>query len=103
MQMVDGLVGIRAVVHHAAVSALGYTLTRRDARGGQGHLSQDTVMLRISQREVGDVLPRDHQDVNRGRRIDVAKGHDILILVDNVGGNLAHNNAAKETIDHVSV
>ncbi len=32
---------------------------------------------------------RDHQDVRRCLRVDVAKGEDAIILVDDVGRNLA--------------
>lgn len=35
--------------------------------------------------EAGDLLARNDDDVDRGLGVDVAEGHDVLILVHDVG------------------
>ena len=70
--MIDGLPAVAAGIEDHPVAGIGNTFGLRHLVGLRGDLSQQTGVT--SQRsQVGVVLLRDHQHVNRRLRINVAK------------------------------
>ncbi len=45
-----------------------------------------------------DMLARDDERVDGRVRIDVAEGDRLLVLVNNIGGNLARDDATEDAI-----
>ncbi|MNY53708.1 hypothetical protein D3C86_1894880 [compost metagenome] len=52
-------------------------------------------------RDRGDVLLRDHEDVDRRLGVDVAEGDGVIVLVDDLRRDLAGDDLAEETIGHL--
>lgn len=50
--------------------------------------------------EGGYVLARNNQEMDRGLGVDIPKGHNRVVLIDDVSFNIAFDDAAKKTVAH---
>jgi hypothetical protein len=93
--MEDRLPGARARVEHEAEIALG-------VRGGHRVRQRDQLgqEIGIARRELDDVAVllglRDHQEVHRSLRSDVADREGVVRLGDDLGGDLAFQDARED-------
>lgn len=51
--------------------------------------------------EAGHMVDRDDQEMDRGLGIDIVKRHHLIITMDDLGGDGALDNFAKEAIIHI--
>ena len=56
----------------------------------------DQALFVVGAGDVHDRLPRHDQDVHGGLRVDVAEGDAVVVLVDDVGGNLSRDDLFEE-------
>src|SRR6202162_403648 len=101
VKMKDGLARARAHVKHGAATAGDVALLRQ--LGGnklQPPQQRGVGGLRIGER--GNVLARANQDVHRGLRLNVFERENLVVLMDQLRGNLLRADTAKNTIAHSS-
>jgi hypothetical protein len=96
--MKDGLACACACVDDCAIAALGESLLVGDARGDAQEMAEQSFIPLRSFVQRFDVIVRDDEHMHGRLRIDVAQGDASLVLVNNVGSNLARNNLAKKAI-----
>src|ERR1700722_7921831 len=94
------LAAVGAGVEHDPVPAVGHSLRDRDPVGLGRHLGQQAPGGRRHGGQVGVVLTRDDQDMDRGLRVDIAERYSALALHDFLRRDLTGNDAAKETLRH---
>ena len=70
--------------------------------GDAGQLAHQRVVLGGEVVERRDVAPRHDQHVDRGLGVDVVEGHHVLVLVDELGGDLLAADLAEEAVRHAS-
>ena len=63
-------------------------------------MSKQRRIIGLSLHKGGNVLARDHQQVNGRLGMDVFKGDGAVILMDDSGGNFSIQYPAKEAIFH---
>ena len=96
--MKDGLTYACARVDNCAIAALGEPLLVGNARGDPQEMAERSFVSLRSFVEGFHVIARENEHMHGRLRIDVAKGDRALILVDNVCGNLARDDSAKEAL-----
>jgi hypothetical protein len=96
VQVLDGLASVRIGVDHDAVTRLGKSVIPGDPGGEQHQASELNGVVSIVER--GDVSPRDHNEVRRRLRIDVAERDRVIGKSDDVRGYLAVHNSAEEAL-----
>ena len=85
MEMIDGLASVLALVDHKTIT-VGETKDLTDLLGG---VEDVHVIAGIGQGgETCGLFASGDDDVGRGLRADVAEGHDMVVLVDDRGGDL---------------
>lgn len=98
MQVVHGLAAVVTRVGDAAEAGLVDTRLLGDnlhcVRDGGKRLGGNVV------RDVLVVLLGNHEHVGGRQRVDVREGNNEVILVEEVGANLAVSNLAEETVLH---
>jgi len=86
MQVKNGLSGICALVDDHAVSPGEAELLRNHLR----RVKQIFVISLIRKlREARNLLARNDQNMHRSLRLDIPKGHHVVVLIHNVSRNLA--------------
>lgn len=95
MQMKDGLARARIAVDHRPVAALCNAFLRRNFSRNLKQSAKQLGILRLRIVQGWDGLARDHQDMHRRLRIDIAKGDDLRILINDVGGDVAGQDPAE--------
>ena len=96
MDVVHRLASVGARVHDQPKPAPGHPLSLGQHRGGENHLADQRRVLRAQVHQRRDVLVGDDQDVNGSLGIDVSKGGDPIVLVDDVGLDLARRDLAED-------
>src|SRR6476660_1237895 len=99
MDVEDRLSRTGARVHDGAIAG-GDPLRSGNLRGGEHEPAHHRGIRRLVERS--DVLLRDHEDVRRRLRIDVAEGDRVLVLADDLRRDLpAHDAAEQAGVGHV--
>jgi len=96
MNVKNGLTRIGIGVHDDAIATLGDTLGLRQLRRHQMHSPDDLGRSNVIERV--DVLPRNHQNVNRRLWIDVAERNAVFVLAHDRRGNLFLDDATEEAV-----
>jgi len=91
---------IRTVVDYEAVSAFLDTFLARDLSRGEQQLAEQGCIVRANLADSGDRFARDDEDMDRGLRVDVAYGENVIVLADHLRGDLSRGNALEKC--HVS-
>src|SRR5690242_6018652 len=97
--MRDFLMGGGTGIRKNAITAFGNSPLTRDMPQRADHGGD--LLLRSLRRKVvqGDVFPFwDHEDMRRGSRGDVAKGEDVLNLIDLIARDLAPQDAGEDVV-----
>jgi hypothetical protein len=101
--MRHGLAGIRAVVDYKAIAFFLEAKLLGDLRGFQQQMPQHLVIFRFGFGDAGDWLSRDDQDMRWRAWFNVAKGKDLVILVNNLRWNFPIPDAFEECLRHAGV
>ena len=89
MDVKYGLAAVASAVHNGAVAVCGEAFGASDVARGEIEPADQLGMGVVEVVDGGDVLARDHQAVKRGLRVEVAEGDYVVVLVQQVGGDLA--------------
>jgi hypothetical protein len=100
VQVLHCLLGIYPCVEHGAETRPSNTFEFRHSGYRSQHQTKFRHLVIACRGKPGDVLSWYHQHVDRRLRLYIAKRHDMFILHDDVGWNLAKSNTAEETIGH---
>src|SRR5213592_3017036 len=100
VDVVDDLPALRAAVHSEPVAALGEARRFAQRLRGEEAAAQHLGVGHLHRHDRRDVAPRNDQEVHRRLRIDVAERDDRVVLVLDVRGALACDDAAKNAVRH---
>jgi hypothetical protein len=94
VEVVDALSSVRALVDDEPI-AVRQTQPLGDGLRGVQDVSVVTVVREIG--EPRDLLAGDDEHVDGGLRVNVAKGDDVLVLVNDVGRDLPLNDPCEQS------
>jgi hypothetical protein len=94
------LPGTRVAVEDGPVAALRVTVFFRDRCGETRHLSDERIVFGGQIVERRDMPSRNYQYVHRRLRVDVAEGHQPIVLMDERAGDFTCDDSAEKTIGH---
>ena len=80
VHVMDRLAGLFTGVEDDAEAVLVETHDLGDFLDGEEHLAGDIGIVRRQGRDALDMLLRDDQDVDRGDRVDVLEGEEIIVF-----------------------
>ena len=92
----NAFAGMGAVVDHQAVAGLVETLFFGDVTGGEEEATEELAVALAGFADARDDALRDDEDVDRGLRVDVADGEYLLVVANDIGGDLPGRDAFKE-------
>jgi hypothetical protein len=101
VQVEDHLASASIHIDKESVAGLGYTHVLGNLLGHSGQMVYNLVVF-VHVVESGNVLPRDNEYVNRGRRPGIPKCHCQSIFVHFSSRQFPLNNFAKDAIAHRS-
>lgn len=99
--MVNGLAALGAGVDRAAVSSGGDAFLLGELGGDQEQVAQELFVPGFGGLQSLQVLLGDDQDMGGGLGVDVSEGQALLILEDDIGGDLPADDLAKNGLGHV--
>ena len=85
MQVRHGLAGIRAVVQHKPEAGLPKAKRAGHLCRLEQQMAEECLVIRPGLVNARDRFARDNQNMRRGSGRDVAKRHNLLVLIHNVG------------------
>src|SRR5690606_9249328 len=97
-----GLAAVLVAVHDDAVTVFGEALLLRVARRGGGQPADHDRIVLADIVERGEVGLRHEQHVHRRLRRDVTERDQVLVLVDDVGRDLAADDPVEDGLAHVA-
>lgn len=97
--MVYGLPTILAIVNYDAIA-----VTQSGVGGNLAHhaeqVTEESVVFAMGVGEAGNGFFGDDQNVSGGLGADVVEGEAEIIFVDDISGNFAADNFAKNSVAH---
>jgi len=99
--VVYGLPAVRADVDDDAEAAVGQAKSPGDVGRRLEELAEQQRVIRGRVKEIGEGPLGDDQDVGGCLWRHVAEGQNVVILVDDIGGDLAPDDLAEEGICHL--
>jgi hypothetical protein len=99
----DGLPAVLTGVEDDPVAAVLDALGRGDLTGGADKLVKQAAARRGERPHVGEVIPRDHQDMRWRLRADVAEGDDPLSVQHYRRRDLSGSDPAEQAIWHSTI
>ncbi|HEY1308954.1 MAG TPA: hypothetical protein VGF24_35675 [Vicinamibacterales bacterium] len=87
-------------VEHCPVPTLVVAVLPGERRGGAVHGTDERVVTRGEIIERGDVFARDDQRVQRGLRVDVGDGDELIVLMQEFARDLTRDDFAEQTVVH---
>lgn len=103
VEVAHALLRVRPGINHDAVTPLRQSFRFGDACRNLEEPSQNCGIDSSCGVKTRHVLPRYDQDMNRRLRLYVSKGDGLIVLGNDVRGQFATPNSAKETVGHISV
>ena len=100
MQVRHGLAGIRAVVEHEAKTILLEAKLLRDRGGFEHQMAEHLVILRRRFGDARDGFLRNQQNVRRRLWVDVAKGDDEVVFINDLRRDFARDDFFKQGLVH---
>ena len=98
MEMKDHLTTSSFDIKQQLVTWSRNSLLSSDFPGFQDHLQKDVLVRLRDVVETPDMFLRNHQQVNRGTRIDIFKHHEKFISVEEFSGLFASDDFTEETL-----
>jgi len=100
MEMGNCFPPIGSVIDYQAVTRFIELELTADALRGEEELAENRAVLGRNRSVPGMVLFRDNQDMNGGLGGGIAEGNGMIILIDDVSGHLAINDALEYRLGH---
>jgi len=99
VEVVDTLGALLAVVDDNPEAVRGDSLSLGHLLGDEEEVAEEClVLLWVGLGELGNGFPGDDQDVNWRLRVDVVEGDTVVILVNDLGGDLLPEDLAKNGV-----
>ena len=102
MQMGHRLSGIRAVVEHEAKATLSQALLPCDFCRLQQDMAQYGFVFFGGSADAGYWFARNDEDMHRRARLYVAKGNDVLVLINHLRRNLPIGDLLEQRLAHAA-
>ena len=100
MDVIDALPCSRSAVENHAKAVLRDPLILRQPGSRIKNIPHKPLIPLLQIEERRDVFTRDDQDMDRRLGVDVPKGHNGLVLVDDIPFDIAFDDAAEKTTVH---
>ena len=100
MQMRDGFPPVGTIIDDQPITGFFELELAADALRRGEELAENGMILRGHGRVAGMVVFGNQENMNRGLRGDVPEGQDVFVLVDDVSGHLAINDALENRLGH---
>ena len=97
VNMVNLLSSVAVAVKDCPVSALGNAFFFGKVARNQKHMADEGCVFVTDVVHGGDGFAWHDQNVSRCYRVDVAKGHNVIVFMDEVAGYFARNNFFKKS------
>jgi hypothetical protein len=98
VEMGYGVRGVLPHVEHKPVAALGHPFGFGHPAGGHEHSRERFGVTGLEDAGVVDVPTGHDEHMHRGLGVEVTKGHGELGAVHDVGGDVAGDDSAEETV-----
>ena len=98
VEVIDRLPPVGTGVDDQAVARCGEALLFGDLAGFEQQVAEQGAVLGSGVLHAGDDFLGDDEDVRRGLGLDVAESQTIVVLIDDVGGNFAADDFAKNSL-----
>ena len=100
MKVGDGFSTIGAIIDDEAIAGFFELALAGNALGGDEEMSEEGMILGGNGAVAGVMFFRDEKDVNGGLGGEITEGEDVIILVKNIGRNLAVDDAFEDGFGH---
>ena len=100
MKVGDGFSTIGAIIDDEAIAGFVELALAGNALGGDEEMSEEGMILGRNGAVAGVMFFRDEKDVNGGLGGEITEGEDVIILVKNIGRNLAVDDAFEDGFGH---
>lgn len=97
MQVRDAFPAISAVVDHEPVAGFGDAEFFRNGSGGEQKVAERGLVGGRGFADAGDKFLRDDEHMHRCLRVDIVDGDAEVVLVRELGGNLAVDDFLEES------
>lgn len=96
MEVRDHLAAIGAGIDDQAIASLAEALLLGQGGSAKEEPAQQSCLLPAGLGNAGDMLPGDDQNMGRRPRMNVPKGNNIRVLIDDVARSLAAGDLAED-------
>ena len=100
MKVGDGFSTIGAIIDDEAIAGFFELALAGNALGGDEEMSEEGMILGGNGAVAGVMFFRDEKDVDGGLGGEITEGEDVIILVKNIGRNLAVDDALEDGFGH---
>lgn len=100
MKVGDGFSTIGAIIDDEAIACFFELALAGNALGGDEEMSEEGMILGGNGAVAGVMFFRDEKDVDGGLGGEITEGEDVIILVKNIGRNLAVDDAFEDGFGH---
>ena len=100
MKVGDGFSTIGAIIDDEAIAGFFELALAGNALGGDEEMSEEGMILGRNGAVAGVMFFRDEKDVDGGLGGEITEGEDVIILVKNIGRNLAVDDAFEDGFGH---
>ena len=100
MKVGDGFSTIGAIIDDEAIAGFFELALAGNALGGDEEMSEEGMILGRNGAVAGVMFFRDEKNVNGGLGGEITEGEDVIILVKNIGRNLAVDDAFEDGFGH---
>ena len=100
MKVGDGFSTIGAIIDDEAIAGFFELALAGNALGGDEEMSEEGMILGRNGAVAGVMFFRDEKNVNGGLGGKITEGEDVIILVKNIGRNLAVDDAFEDGFGH---
>ena len=100
MKVGDGFSTIGAIIDDEAIAGFFELALAGNALGGDEEMSEEGMILGGNGAVAGVMFFRNEKDVNGGLGGEITEGEDVIILVKNIGRNLAVDDAFEDGFGH---
>ena len=100
MQMGHGFPPVRSIVDDQPITGFFELELATDTLGGGEKMAENGMILRRHGRVAGMVFFGNQKNMNGCLRADVPEGEDVLVLVHDIGGHLAIDDALENRLGH---
>ena len=100
MKVGDGFSTIGAIIDDEAIAGFFELALAGNALGGDEEMSEEGMILGRNGAVAGVMFFRDEKNVNGGLGGEITEGEDVIILVEDIGRNLAVDDAFEDGFGH---